>query len=62
MVFKKFGSITVQRIMDFCDENNIHYELWNAEDIVLGSGCFAEIGMDSADWMKVDTYLNDITS
>lgn len=62
MVFKRFGSLTAQRIMDFCDENNIHYELWNAENTVIGIGCFAEIGMDSADWIKVDAYLNDIMS
>lgn len=62
MVFKRFDSLTAQRIMDFCDKNNIYYELWNAESIVLGSGCYTEIGLNSADWIKVDGYLSGMIS
>ena len=34
------------KIMDFCDENNIDYDWWNVSDCIFGHDDHAELGFE----------------
>lgn len=43
-IYRKFDLAQADRIMNYCDSNGIEYDIWNAEDVLLGSS-FVEIGL-----------------
>lgn len=58
MLYRKLQSDDANRVLRFCDDNKIHYDLWNSEDFWLsyGKNC-AEIGLSEKDWITVDNFL-----
>lgn len=58
MIYRKLQPNDSNRVLDFCEKNNIHFDLWNAADFWLGYGnnC-AEIGLSNQDWITVDNFL-----
>jgi len=45
----------INDVLDFCEENEINYRIWNAEEVILGTAEIGEIEFNSqeeADFIK----------
>lgn len=49
MVYKTFDISITESIMDYCDNNDIEYDLWSAPFSTI-----FELGMSEEDWKKVN--------
>lgn len=59
MIFRDLTVNSANKVMNYCDDNNLSYEIWNAEEVF--SNYFDEIkvqlGMSEKDWQQVMSVI-----
>lgn len=46
--------------MDWADQNNVNYDVWNAANLLLGKTHTFELGMKESDWIKFLQSIADV--
>lgn len=57
MIYRTFSAGQAAGIMDYCDNNQISYEIWNVEDMFDQDCQVIELGLSENDWNRLPEYL-----
>jgi len=52
LIYQKLSIEVAEPILKKCEFLNIRYDIWNAEDVIMG-GNMVELGMGKTDWEKI---------
>ena len=50
MIYRVLDIHTINSIIDWCENKNVNYDIWNAEDMFSNQPTDIEIGMSEEDW------------
>lgn len=52
MIYRKLDLDIGNSLIDWCENRNIDFDIWNAEDMFMDNPTYIEIGMSKKDWQN----------
>lgn len=54
MKFRKLEVEEAEKLMDYAEKHGHNYDIWDAEDLLLGVTNLVEIGVEDRVWIEFD--------